>query len=151
MQWNICRMFHHTLSQKIEHKNHKLLDVLPSILTGKKQKVCTYCDITWAMAAPLTPYWKTKINIGSKTILIASPATGRHKNIRHISKNRNPSKKHCHKPLVLHNKSCKWLNIVNYQMLSWIHCSQCWTLQFKFHVFEIWVEKNVLKNIESNA
>jgi len=36
------------------------------------------------MAAPLTPYWSTNINIGSKTILIASPATEHHKNIRHV-------------------------------------------------------------------
>lgn len=34
-----------------------------------------YCDITWAMAAPLTPRWKTKMNNGSSIMFVTSPAT----------------------------------------------------------------------------
>lgn len=34
-----------------------------------------YCDITWAMAAPLTPIWKPKINSGSSIMFVTSPAT----------------------------------------------------------------------------
>jgi hypothetical protein len=35
----------------------------------------TYCEIACAMAAPLTPICRTKINIGSKTTFIPSPIT----------------------------------------------------------------------------
>ena len=35
----------------------------------------TYCDITCAMAAPLTPKRKLNMNIGSRIMFVASPAT----------------------------------------------------------------------------
>lgn len=82
MQWNICRIFHHTLSQEAEERYYILLDIVCHPTSREKnndiirENCATYCDITWAIAAPLTPYWKTNINIGSKTMLVASPATG---------------------------------------------------------------------------
>lgn len=41
----------------------------------KENEGNTYWEITWASAAPLMPRWNTNIKIGSKIMLVASPAT----------------------------------------------------------------------------
>jgi len=41
----------------------------------REQKVRTYWETTWAMAAPLTPKRRENIRIGSKMMLVTSPIT----------------------------------------------------------------------------
>ena len=40
-----------------------------------EKRIDANCDITWAMAAPLTPKWSLKMNIGSKMMFATSPTT----------------------------------------------------------------------------
>ena len=40
-----------------------------------RKVIKTYCEITWAMAAPLTPNPSTKMNIGSNMMFVKSPIT----------------------------------------------------------------------------